>query len=412
MGNELFLSNIQNLLRSNLTEWTSILQGYGVRLFMAMAVIALIVNIILIQTESAGGIDTNKILGFLVRFAFVTGFFYTLLINGVDYASNIIDSFIDVGKNAIGYKYDENTADKVLSAGFQIIESVERSKKIGMLKILTGIPLYFIAIIIFIILILILANYIVEMASAWIMIFGGYFVLAFGATQWTREWVINYFKAVFGIGLKILTLMFLINIGVDLIQKQVSILNGASFTINNGVAILATTILLYMVMNKVPDAVVSLVSGAWGHMSAINMASAVAALAGAAEALHTGISMMGRMGGFAFDGAKNFAAGARDKIREESLKRSGLDQNDTFSDWGNQQSSLFSNNNENRSGSGLAYNAGRAAGRMHSALRGKLYSDEDKEDTSYNNHPGDSSDNSNDKTGDTKDNPSNNDKNS
>ncbi len=75
MGDEIFINEIQNILREGLINWTSILQKYGVNLFMIMATIALIVNIILIVTESAGGIDTNKILGFLIRFSFVTGFF-------------------------------------------------------------------------------------------------------------------------------------------------------------------------------------------------------------------------------------------------------------------------------------------------------------------------------------------------
>ncbi len=127
-----------------------------------------------------------------------------------------------------------------------------------------AVPFYILAILIFVILILILTNYIVEIASAWILIFGAYFVLAFGAAQWTKEWVINYFKAVFAVGLKILTLMFLINIGVELIEKQMKILEGGHLTINSAVAILATTLLLYMVMNKAPDAVAALVSGAWG----------------------------------------------------------------------------------------------------------------------------------------------------
>lgn len=383
MGNEIFINEIQNILREGLTNWTSILQEYGSNLFMIMATIALIVNIILIVTESAGGIDTNKILGFLIRFSFVTGFFYYILLNGTDFASKIINSFIELGQNAMNYRYSQNTADKIFTAGFEIMESAERAAKaLDWSDKIIAVPFYLLAILVFVILILILANYIVEIASAWILIFGAYFVLAFGATQWTREWVINYFKAVFAVGLKILTLMFLINIGVELIGKQTKILEGGFLTINSAVAILATTLLLHMVMNKAPDAVAALVSGAWGHMSAINMASAVAALGTATAALSTAVSMVNKIGGAGLDSAKNFIAGAKDYMDEQKAKTSSaLDQNNTFSDWNNNKQSYFGNNSEQeRSGSGLSYRLGRGAG----WIGGKMFGDDSGEDKTYN----------------------------
>ena len=382
MGNEIFVNEIQGILKNYLTEWTGILQTYGIRLFMIMATIALIVNIILIVTESAGGIDTNKILGFLIRFSFVTGFFYYIFLNGTDFASQIVNSFIRLGNDALNYGYSQNTADRVFTAGFDIMGSAKEIAEKGFLPSVSAIPLLLLAILIFIILILILANYIVEIASAWILIFGAYFVLAFGATQWTREWVINYFKAVFAVGLKILTLMFLINMGVELIEKQMRILEGGNLTINSAVAILATTLLLYMVMNKAPDAVAALVSGAWGHMSAINMASAIAALGTATAALSTATSMVSKIGGAGHDSAKNFMAGVKDYMNEQKDKTSSaLDQNNTFSDWNNNKQSYFGNNNEQkRNGSGLSYRLGRGAG----WIGGKMFGDDSGEDKTYN----------------------------
>ena len=414
MNNEIFVNQIQDVLREGLENWTGILQTYGIRLFMIMAAIALIVNIILIVTESAGGIDTNKILGFLIRFSFVTGFFYYIFLNGADLAINIINSFIELGKDAMGYEYSQNTADKIFNAGFDIMGSADRAvKALDWTDVALAIPFYLLAIFIFVILILILANYIVEIASAWILIFGAYFVLAFGATQWTREWVINYFKAVFAVGLKILTLMFLIHIGVQLIEQQMRILEGGTLTFNSAIAILATVLLLYMVMNKAPDAVAALVSGAWGHMSAINMASAIAALGTATAGLSTATSMVSKIGGAGLDSAKNFMVGAKDYMNEQKAKTSSaLDQNNTFSDWNNNKQSYFGNNGEQeRSGSGLSYRLGRGAGRVGSVLGGKRYSDDSGEDKTYNaNRPpadkpfdiNDKNNSSNDNSNDTK----------
>lgn len=199
--------------------------------------------------------------------------------------------------------------------------------------------------------IIILGNYLVEVASAFILVYAGYIVLAFGATQWTREWVINYFKAVFGIGLKILTLLFLIGVTLEFLEMQIGVYkNGNSFTLQNGITILITVFILMMIMNKVPDAIASLVSGAWGHMSGLNMATA------AAQTAKTAVSVMSKTGGAMIEGAKNYKRGTddytTDYINKKYPDQAKDNQNNTVNN-------SLSNDNKNK---GLAYNMGRATG--------------------------------------------------
>lgn len=125
MENEVFLANIQNLLRNHLLTWADIIKGYAMNLFLALAGIYLAVKVINTIMESGGNLDAQKLMGFLARFTFVTGFFYFLLQNGIDLASNIVNSFIKIGNEALGYgNNDAGAVDKVLSAGFTIWESV------------------------------------------------------------------------------------------------------------------------------------------------------------------------------------------------------------------------------------------------------------------------------------------------
>ena len=49
------------------------------------------------------------------------------------------------------------------------------------------------------------ANLVIEEIAAAIMIYAGFFVLALGGMDYTRESAVNFFKAVLGISLKILT---------------------------------------------------------------------------------------------------------------------------------------------------------------------------------------------------------------
>ena len=350
MENELFLSNFQSILKNHLINWADVMQSYAINLFFILAGIALIVNIILTILESGGSVDINKILAFILKFSFVTGFFYFLLKNGIEFANGIIQYFLSIGNDSLQYGTDNKGAvENILNSIYILWEAI--LDEISFFNPADSLGLLFFGIFIVIIMIIILGNYLVEVASAFILVYAGYIVLAFGATQWTREWVINYFKAVFGIGLKILTLLFLIGVTLEFLEMQIGVYkNGNSFTLQNGITILITVFILMMIMNKVPDAIASLVSGAWGHMSGLNMATA------AAQTAKTAVSVMSKTGGAMIEGAKNYKRGTddytTDYINKKYPDQAKDNQNNTVNN-------SLSNDNKNK---GLAYNMGRATG--------------------------------------------------
>lgn len=177
---------------------------------------------------------------FILKFSFVTGFFFFILQNGLDFANNIIDYFIKIGNDSLCYGTDEKGAvENILKSIYSIWNAATTT--FDKWEIAEYIASVFLAIFIIIILAIILGNYLVEVMSSFILVYAGYIVLAFGATQWTREWVINYFKAVLGIGLKLLTLMFLIGITLEFLKIQMKMFdNDKAFTIENGFTILIT----------------------------------------------------------------------------------------------------------------------------------------------------------------------------
>lgn len=356
MENELFLSNFQSVLKNHLINWADVMQSYAINLFFILAGIALIVNIILTILENGGSVDINKILAFILKFSFVTGFFYFLLKNGIEFANGIIQYFLSIGNDSLQYGSDNKGAvENILNSIYILWEAI--LKEVSAFKPMNSLGLLFFGIFIVVIMIIILGNYLVEVASAFILVYAGYIVLAFGATQWTREWVINYFKAVFGIGLKILTLLFLIGVTLEFLEMQIGIFkNGNSFTLQNGITILITVFILMMIMNKVPDAVASLVSSAWGHMSGLNMATAAATVMAAAQTAKTAVSVMNKTGGAMIEGAKNYKRGAddytTDYINKKYPDQAKDNQNNTVNN-------SLSNDNKNK---GLAYNMGRATG--------------------------------------------------
>lgn len=360
MENEVFLSNFQQIITNHITFWAKVLEGYAMNLFIILAGIALIVNIILIILESGGGIDTNKIISFILKFSFVTGFFFFLLQNGLDFANYIVKYFLTIGNESLGYGSDNKGAvENILKAIYTIIGSFKPGANIGK-AVIGGLLILLICIL----LMIILGNYLVEVTSAFILIYAGYLILAFGATQWTREWVINYFKAVLGIGLKLLTIIFLIGITLEYLEKQAALLS-ISFEVRNGAMILVTVFIMQMLMNKVPDAVAALVSGAWGHMSGLNMATAAATIMAAAQTAKTAMSVMNKAGGAALEGAKNYKTGTNDAANEyiknkySTAAGAAANQNDTFTP-NNREIPGFNENTKN--GSGFMYQMGRATG--------------------------------------------------
>ena len=360
MENEVFLSNFQNIIKNHINSWADVLQGYSMNLFIILAGIALIVNIILIILESGGGIDINKIMSFVIKFSFVTGFFFFLLENGLDFANNIIDYFIKIGNDSLGYGTDDKGAvENVLNSIYSIWNAA--TKELSGWSIAEYIASVFLAVFIIIILAIILGNYLVEVASSFILIYSGYIILAFGATQWTREWVINYFKAILGIGLKLLTIIFLIGITLEFLELQISMFKNG-FHITNGITILITLFIMQMIMNKVPDAVAALVSSAWGHMSGLNMATAAETIMAAAQTAKTAVSVMNKAGGAAIEGVQNYRAGLNDSANDYIKNKypNATSQNDTFTP-NNISIPGFNNNNE-KSGSGIMYQLGKGTG--------------------------------------------------
>lgn len=362
MEKEVFLSNFQNIIKNHINFWADTLQGYSMNLFIILAGIALIVNIILIILESGGGIDINKIMSFVIKFSFVTGFFFFLLQNGLDFANNIIDYFIKIGNDSLGYGTDDKGAvENILNSIYSIWKSATTT--FDKWEIAEYIASVFLAAFIVIILAIILGNYLVEVASSFILIYSGYIILAFGATQWTREWVINYFKAVLGIGLKLLTIIFLIGITLEFLELQISMFKNG-FHITNGITILITLFIMQMIMNKVPDAVAALVSSAWGHMSGLNMATAAATIMAAAQTAKTAVSVMNKAGGAAIEGVQNYRAGlndsANDYIKNKYPNAAGAAQNDTFTPNNKNMIPGFNSNTSN--GSGIMYQLGKGTG--------------------------------------------------
>jgi len=124
------------------------------------------------------------------------------------------------------------------------------------------------------------------LASAWILIYAGIFLLGFGGSRWTSEMALNYYRSIFGTALQVMAMVLLIGVGYNLISDYASNIS----TINRewsvyktpwpfnipvpGIiypkeipntsalaAILVATIILYMLTSKIPQMLAGMVNG-------------------------------------------------------------------------------------------------------------------------------------------------------
>ena len=91
------LDGLLTTFRSEAASWETLITDYATRLFWILAVIELTwVGI----TLGLGRNELDNALGTIVRTILVIGFFWVLVVNGFDWASDIIASLRQIGQDA------------------------------------------------------------------------------------------------------------------------------------------------------------------------------------------------------------------------------------------------------------------------------------------------------------------------
>ena len=229
-------------------------------------------------------------------------------------------------------------------------------------------------------LVIMYANLIIEEIAAAIMIYAGFFVLALGGMDYTRDSAINYFKAILGISLKILTIMLLLSITIGILNDLVKDLNLGSdnkqadaMIIYNILVSFLTVFFLALLSMKVPDAVSNLVSSAWGNMSGLTLMGGIALATNIAQKTANAVHS-------AFKGGKNAVAGYKDyqKNKEISEKKKEAESR-------GEDTSLNPMFNKQKTGGGGAYYGGKATAAISDKLGGIFGNKSEMSDTNIDN---------------------------
>ncbi|MES9841949.1 MAG: P-type conjugative transfer protein TrbL [Candidatus Thiodiazotropha endolucinida] len=249
INNDGIMDEVLDRFESNAGSWANTIESAATRLFWTLALISMVWTFGMMALRKA---DIGEFFAEFVRFTIFTGFFWWLLINGPAFTRSIINSLRQLGGSAagLGGYSGQFTPSDIVDTGFimlgkTLVESSVWSPVDSALGIVLGLIVLGLTA-------MIAVNILLLYVSAWILAYGGIFFLGFGGSRWTSDMAINYFKAVLGIAIQIMTMILIIGIGVSLINDYyTNMQTELDLTEMAVVTVVAFTIML--LSNKVPQ---------------------------------------------------------------------------------------------------------------------------------------------------------------
>ena len=282
------------------SSWGTVIQDAASWLFWTLVLISMVWTFGMMALRKA---DIGEFFAEFTRFTIFTGFFWWLLINGPNFASDIYDSMRQIAGNATNLGPNLSPSG-IVDVGFEIFDRVlDQSSVWSPVDSACGI---IIAVIILVILALIGINMLLLLAAGWVLAYGGVFFLGFGGSRWTSDMAINYYKTVLGVGVQLMAMVLLIGIGKTFLDDYYNAMSQGVSLKEMGVLLIVAVILLVLI-TKVPQMLSGVITGAGAGGTGIGSFGAGAALGAAGVA--TAAAMTG--GAAMAAGASNMAGGAQ-----------------------------------------------------------------------------------------------------
>lgn len=258
------VENVTAQFATSAQKWEATIKGHTVKLFWILAAISAAWTFAVLVMRQA---DLAELFGAVVRFVFVTWFFFWILENGPGFAQKILGSTQQIGDEAAG----TNGLDYGAFAKMGLDVLIQVNSHISLWQPAVATAALVLAILILIAVGLITVNIILVTAETWIVTYAGLIFLGFGASEWTRDNSVNYYKTLLAYGIKLMVTLLLAAIGLDIlhaVQSDAGQGGWGTDLMPLGKALIACAILLGII-GKAPGAVASITGvstgGAGGH---------------------------------------------------------------------------------------------------------------------------------------------------
>ncbi|ECS2986258.1 P-type conjugative transfer protein TrbL [Salmonella enterica subsp. enterica serovar Reading] len=269
-------TGLLDLIRQKAGQWDDKLRVYATRLFWLLVSIQFVWTFFPLVFKQA---DFGEIVGELIRFILVTGFFLALLTFSTTWGAAVVDSFREAGGQAAGY-------GKALKPGDIFGVAVELADTIGNVQTwnpLTAFMVSLAGIIVLLCFAFIAAFMGLTIIESYIVINASVLFMGFGASQWTREFALAVVRYAVSVGAKLFILTLLVGLIVDSAKTWQAAYNNdsASMWTMIGLALACAYF-----AKTIPEMIAGLIAGtsSGGGSSIGGMAAAAAAGAAAAAA--------------------------------------------------------------------------------------------------------------------------------
>ena len=258
--------------------------GYASWLFWTLVLISMVWTFGMMALRKA---DIGEFFAELVRFTIFTGFFWWLE-NGPHFEMDIINSLRDIGAAAGATR--TLTPSAPIDIAFDIIGKA--ADNYSVLSPIDNLAIFFTTLAILACMGVVAANVLLALVTAWVMAYAGIFVLGFGGSRWTSDIAINYFRAVAGIALKLMTMTLLIGVAV-------SVMDGFYTGLQQGtpmrelLVIFVVSLVLVVLIHSIPNVIAGLIPGG-GHAASSGSSFSAGAIAGAAVGAGAAIASVAR----------------------------------------------------------------------------------------------------------------------
>ncbi|QYM69952.1 P-type conjugative transfer protein TrbL [Pseudomonas sp. So3.2b] len=289
-------------------QWSAKLYDYAIRLFWLLASIQFIWTFMPLVMKQA---DFGEIVGELLRFVLVIGFFLAVMKYSVEWSTAIVDSFRDAAASASGLGRALEPGDMLavaLDFGRTMVEGI------SVFSPAKGLLIAVCAILVLACFAFIAAFMFVTLVESYVIINASVLFIGFAGSQWTRDFAIAPMRFTVAIGAKLFVLTLIVGLIIQSAKQWL-----AAYT--NDEASLMTMVGLALVCcyltKTIPDLIGGMISGtsmgggsAIGGMAVAGAAGAAApaaalGAAGTGSAAGAGAAGIGGLGGGGLAGAIN-----------------------------------------------------------------------------------------------------------
>lgn len=279
-----------DLIRMSANQWTVRLQSAARWLFWILATIQLVWTFIQLGLKQA---SFEEMVAELVRFGLVISFFASLLLYSAQWGEAVVNSFRQAGAQAAGVGFQLHPGD-MFGLAIKLAQTVG---DVEMWNPLTALQVGLAQIVLLLCFVFIAAFMGVTLIESYVAINAAVLFVAFGGSQWTREYAIAMLRYPLSVGAKLFVLTLIVGLIMEASKQwQMAYRHDEASTLT----LVGMALVSAYFAKTVPEQVQALISGVspgGGSILGGMAAMAAAGAAGAAAAAPTILKSLGVPGG-------------------------------------------------------------------------------------------------------------------